>query len=260
MTDSENKLLQHRHAVVIGGGRGIGAACARRLASKGATVTVMGRNKERMRELCEESGRQFQCVTVDVTKPDSVAVAFDQARKLSGDPYILVNSAGGVDTAPFARTTPELWREMIDLNLTGVYFACQEVIPAMTRAESGRIVNVASTAGVRGYPYVSAYTAAKHGAVGLTKSLALETATKGVTVNAVCPGYTDTDLLTESAQKVADKTGSSVDRVLEAFKKANRQRRFVETHEVASAVAWLCMPEQRSVTGQTLLIDGGETL
>jgi NAD(P)-dependent dehydrogenase (short-subunit alcohol dehydrogenase family) len=258
-----NRPLSGYHAVVTGGGRGIGAAIARRLGVLGANLTLIGRDAARLEsyraQLAGEFDQELNTVCVDMTEAAAVGKAFVRTVEALGNPLILINNVGAVESAPFRTTDFEHWRRMIDVNLSSVYHACQAVLPAMMDAGQGRIVNVASTAGLRGYPYVSAYVAAKHGVVGLTRSLALETARHGVTVNAVCPGYTDTDLIGESARSVARETGQTAEEVKAKFMKANPQGRFVEPGEVAGVVAWLCLPEQRSITGQTIVVDGGET-
>jgi len=173
---------------------------------------------------------------------------------------VLVNNAGQAQAAPFAKTDLGLWQRMLEVNLTGVFLCTQAALPSMIERGFGRIVNVASTAGQIGYPYVTAYCAAKHGVIGLTKSLALETATTGVTVNAVCPGYTETPLLQTSLDQVVAKTGRSASEARAALQRANPQRRFVTPDEVAHAVLWLVMLESASVTGQSISISGGEVM
>lgn len=257
-----DRPLAGQHAVVTGGGRGIGAAIAYELAASGAAVTLMGRDIGRLEDhattLRTEFDQEFHTAMVDVTQPKAVGEAFASARKAVGEPAILVNNAGAVETAPFVNIDPDHWRRMIDVNLTGVYLCCREALPAMIKAGAGRIVNVSSTAGVAGHAYVVAYAAAKHGVIGLTRSLALETAEHGVTVNAVCPGYTNTDLLIESAKKVAEKSGRSVEEVMETFKQANPHGRLVQPEEVAQKVGWLCHADQARTTGQAIVIDGSE--
>jgi 3-hydroxybutyrate dehydrogenase len=253
--------LDGQHAVVTGGGSGIGAAIALALVTAGAQVTLMGRDAARLAyqaEVLSEAG-VVHVQGVDVTSADSVAAAFAAARE-HGFIDILVNNAGQAEAAPFAKTDLALWKRMLDVNLTGVFLCTQEVLPGMLERRSGRIVNVASTAGQVGYAYVAAYCAAKHGVIGLTRSLALEVATRGVTVNAVCPGYTETGLLEQSIEKIVAQTGRSEDEAREALLRSNPQRRFVTPDEVASSALWLCLPESRSITGQTISISGGEVM
>lgn len=255
--------LYGEKAVVTGAGSGIGEVIVRRLVQSGAAVTLMGRNEGRLHAVAQsvrtDARGMVSTATLDVTKPASVEEAFTRAGEKMGSPSILVNSAGVVETAPFVRTTIDQWDEMIAVNLTGVFLTCRRVLPDMMKTGHGRIVNIASTAGVKGYRYVSSYTAAKHGVIGLTRSLALETADRGVTVNAVCPGYTETQLIADSAWKVAERTGRSYEQVLQEFLSVNPQGKFVQPDAVAHTVVWLCLPEQGSITGQAIVIDGGET-
>jgi 3-hydroxybutyrate dehydrogenase len=253
--------LDGQHAVVTGGGSGIGAAIAHALVTAGAQVTLMGRDAARLAyqaEVLSEAGAVY-VQSVDVTSADSVAAAFAAARE-HGFIDILVNNAGQAEAASFAKTDLALWKRMLDVNLTGVFLCTQEVLPGMLERRSGRIVNVASTAGQVGYAYVAAYCAAKHGVIGLTRSLALEVATRGVTVNAVCPGYTETGLLEQSIEKIVAQTGRSENEAREALLRSNPQRRFVTPNEVASSALWLCLSESRSITGQTISISGGEVM
>ena len=249
----EADALAGRHAVVTGAGRGIGAAIARRLAGHGARVTLMGRNAARLDDAAAAlpGARAVPC---DVTDEAAVGRAFADA----GAADILVNNAGAAVSVPFARTTIEQFRAMLDVNLTGAFLCSRAVLPAMAEARGGRIVNVASTAGLRGYAYVAAYCAAKHGLVGLTRALALETAAQGITVNAVCPGYTDTDMLQGAVAAISEKTGRSEAEARAELLKANPQGRFVQPDEVAAAVAWLCLPGNGSITGQAIALAGGE--
>lgn len=248
------------HALVTGGGRGIGAAIARRLAADGFKVTVLGRRLDVVQALADENPGHFQAVAADVADRGQVAQAFARAREGFGPITVLVNNAGQAESVPFVRMDDAVWQRMIAVNLTGTMVCTQAVLAEMIQAGQGRVINVASTAGQVGYAYVSAYCAAKHGVVGLTRSLALELATKGVTVNAVCPGYTETDIMRESIDRVVAKTGRSADEARAEFVKSNPQRRLVQPEEVADAVSWLCGPGAGAITGQSISVSGGEVM
>ncbi len=249
--------LAGRHALVTGGGRGIGAAIAKRLAGLGAAVSVLGRDLARLEETAAALPKA-QVVPCDVTDEAAVGRAFAQAVAQSGDLHILVNNAGAALSAPLAKTTLEQFRAMIEVNLTGAFLCCRAVLPGMLAAGTGRIVNIASTAGLKGGAYISAYCAAKHGLVGLTRALALETADKGITVNAVCPGYTETDMARQAIATIVEKTGRSAAEARAELVKTNPQGRLVQPEEVAATVAFLCLPGAEAITGQALVLAGGE--
>jgi 3-hydroxybutyrate dehydrogenase len=251
------QALAGRHAFVTGGGGGIGSAAAIALAGHGANVTLAGRDRGRLDRASEAVGAAC-VVAMDVRDEASVKHAFARARERFGDIDILVNAAGYAHGAPARKISLDDWRETIDVNLTGAFLCSREALGPMLGARFGRIVNVASTAALRGYRYVAAYCAAKHGLVGLTRALALETAVSNVTVNAVCPGYTQTPMLDETIANIVAKTGRSAAEARETLLKDSPRGTFVHPAEVAEVVAWLCLPGSEAVTGQAIAVDGGE--
>lgn len=246
--------LEGKHAMVTGGARGIGAAIARALINAGARVTIGGRDRDALAAAAQEMGAGF--VQFDVADADSVRAAFAEAGPLD----ILVNNAGQAGSAPFGKTDVALWQRMLDVNLSGTFYCTQAALPGMLEQRWGRVVNVASTAGLVGYRYVAAYCAAKHGVIGMTRALALEVATKGVTVNAVCPGFTDTDIVREAVANIVAKSGRSEDQARADLAAGNPQQRLVQVEEVANAVLWLCMPQSGAMNGQALAVAGGEVM
>ena len=250
--------LTGRHAVVTGAGSGIGRATAERLAEAGCQVTLIGRHVARLTETADRIGDLAFAAPADVIDPDALAAAIEVGRDRFGPIDILINNAGAANSAPFLKTTADDLRAMLALNLEAPAEAARLVLPGMLTRRWGRIVNIASTAGLKGYPYVSAYVAAKHGLVGLTRALALEVASRGVTVNAVCPGFTDTDLVARSVEAIAGKTGRSKDEARAALAASNPQGRLIAPDEVAMTIVWLCGDGASGINGAAVPVAGGE--
>jgi NAD(P)-dependent dehydrogenase (short-subunit alcohol dehydrogenase family) len=249
-------LSRASHALVTGGGRGIGREIAATLSRADATVTVLGRNRAALDEVVAKGLAHF-AVVADVADQAAVDAAIaDAAARQPID--ILVANAGAAESAPFTKSDAALFRRMMDINFMGVVHAAQAVLPSMKARGRGRIVAVASTAGLKGYAYVSAYAAAKHAVVGLVRSVALELATTGVTMNAVCPGFTDTDLLEGSIDTIMNKTGRSREQAVAELARHNPQGRLVTPAEVADTVLWLCGDGASAITGQAIAVAGGE--
>lgn len=260
MTVHQEKL-QGRHALVTGGGKGIGLAIAQALLSEGATVTLAGRSEATLQEaVASLDYTKVQYVVMDVSNVESVQAAFQLSQGRDGRIDILINNAGQASSASFLKTDAKLWQSMLDVNLNGSFICMQQALPAMLEAGWGRIVNVVSTAGLKGYAYVSAYCAAKHGVIGLTRAVALEVAAKGVTVNAVCPGYTETDIVKDAVANIVAKTGRTEEQAKAELAAGNPQKRLVQPQEVADAVLWLCMDGASAMNGQSIAVAGGEVM
>jgi NAD(P)-dependent dehydrogenase (short-subunit alcohol dehydrogenase family) len=249
------------HALVTGAGRGIGAAIVRSLAGAGADITLLGRSRPYLESVAAELGAaRSSCQVADVSDAASVRSAVSAARAALGPVTVLVNNAGQALSGPLGTTSDALWQSMLSVNLTGTFLCMRECLPDMLKAGFGRIVNIASTAGLVGYPYVSAYCASKHGVIGLTRAAALETARRNVTVNAVCPGYTDTDLVRTAVANINAKTGRGEPEALAELISHNPQGRLVTPEEVADTVRWLCLRGSGSITGQSIAVAGGEVM
>lgn len=247
-----------RHALVTGGGSGVGRAIALALAEAGVEVTICGRRADAL-EAVAAGNKRIHGLAADVTDEEAVSALYEKAEAARGPFDIVVANAGGADSAPAHKVTLAEWRNTLDVNLTGAFITVKPALAGMISRKAGRIVFVASVAGLKGYAYVAPYVAAKHGVVGLMRALAAETAKSGVTVNAVCPGYVETDMLDRSVGKIVAKTGRSVEETRATLAAINPQSRFIQPDEVADAVLWLCGDKAGSITGQTISISGGET-
>ena len=254
------RFLEGRHAVVTGAGTGIGAAIAEALADAGAGVTILGRRIEPLERLASRLPDRLHPLSADVTIEDSLRAAFERATRERGPASIVVANAGAAASAPFRRLDAGTWAHMLGVNLTGCYQTFRHGLAAMDReAGGGRLIAIASTAGLKGYPYVAAYCAAKHGVVGLVRALAVELAKTGVTVNAICPGFTETPLLERSVDSIVRSGSMNAEEARAALAADNPMGRFIEPGEVARVVLWLCGPDSDSVTGQSISVSGGAT-
>src|SRR5215203_50529 len=253
-------MLNGKVALITGGGRGIGRAIALSFASHGARVAVAARTAEQVEQVAAEIGDKAIGLVCDVADPESVARMFTGMRERFGDADILVNNAGIAESATLVNTTDELWHRHLAINLTGTFYCTRAALPFMLKNGWGRIINIASIAGKTGAPYIAAYSASKHGVMGLTRSIALEVAATGITVNAICPGYVDTEMVSRGVEQITTKTGRTAEEALDSLKKMSPQNRLVTPEEVAAVALLLASDEGRGINGQGINVDGGSVL
>jgi 3-hydroxybutyrate dehydrogenase len=257
--------LAGRIALITGGGRGIGRAIALAFAREGAQIAVAARTTEQVEAVAQEISREFDVIALplscDVSDAQSVAVMVEEAETGFGRGVdILVNNAGVAESAPLVKTTDELWRRHLEINLSGTFYCMRAALPGMIERGWGRVINIASVAGKTGAPYIAAYSASKHGVLGITRSAALEVATKGITVNAICPGYVETEMTERAVENITARTGKSSDEARGVLEQMNPQGRLVTTEEVASLALLLASHEGRGINGQAINVDGGSVL
>lgn len=259
-----SRYLSGEHVVITGGSRGIGAAIAESLALLGARLTLMARDRDAADSIAQRLhttlGAECIAVRCDVADPDSVVTAFAEARERFGNPYVLINNAGQATASTFTDTSLDVWSQTLAVNLTGAFLCTQQVLPAMRAAGRGRVINMASTAGLRGYSHMTAYCASKHGIIGLTRALATETAKAGITVNAVCPGYTDTNMFQTAINNLMTNLGKTEEEARKMLTRSIPRGTVATPAEVANAVAWLCAPDATAITGQAIAVAGGEVM
>jgi len=252
-------MLNGKTALITGGGRGIGRAIAVAFARHGARIAVAARTAAQVEDVARELGTDAIALVCDVSDPESVKRMFSNMERF-GDADILVNNAGVAESATLVNTTDELWHRHLSINLSGTFYCTRAALPSMLKKGWGRVINVASIAGKTGAPYIAAYAASKHGVLGLTRSIAMEVATTGVTVNAICPGYVDTEMVSRGVEQITTKTGRSAEEALDTLKKMNPQQRLVTPEEVAAVALLLASDEGRGINGQSINVDGGTVL
>jgi len=251
--------MSSSHVLITGAGRGIGAAIADLFAEKGFSLSLLGRNREVLDQQVERLGSMAQAIVCDITDPQLVAQAFEQSNASFGAPSVLVNNAGAAHASPFVKTDAAKFQSMMDVNYLGACYCIQQALPAMLENNHGRIINIGSTSSVKGYAYVTAYSAAKHAIMGLTRSLAKELSKTGVTINTVCPGFTETDIVGDAINNIMQKTGRNEAEAVAELTKHNPQARFIQPSEVAQQVYYLAADAPQSINGQAIMVDGGET-
>lgn len=256
MNTMTSAVLSGKHVVVTGGGTGVGAEIARQLSNAGAKVTIIGRRLAPLEDVAEQTGALP--MTCDVTDQVALNAALTEAAAANGPVSVAVANAGAADSMPFHKMSAAHFNDAVAVNLTGVFHLWQAALPSMRQAQWGRLIAIASTAGLKGYPYVASYCAAKHGVVGLTRAVAQELGKSGITANAVCPGFIDTPLLQRSVDKITAQTGMSDEAAKKSLLAANPQQRFITIEEVAASVTYLCSDAAASINGHTLTLSGGE--